>query len=531
MMWSKFDFNTPESFYESVKKFVQRQWVVCFVSALVCGFAAHFYKLVNWLPNWDSLVFRYNDQNMTELGRWFLFAACLPSSYYDLPWVCSVLCLVYVAAAAVCLCYIFRFKSVVSAALLGGIATTFPTITSTLTYNYVADGYALALVFSTASAWMINSRLPHRYVFGILLLTMAMGIYQPYLGVTMMILVLMLIDGIVFQKEDVKASLFRAIRFAFAGICACALYVAILKVALVVGQKELSEYIVGSDSQPFPYDLWLYPACVFWHCVKGLLRFFMDFRLGFSLHPIVGVAMFAMTAWFSFRAATHDNVFKHPVRTTLLALYVLAIPVCASPLYILSPYHDYHNLMRAGFFILPVFFLTFYERRVFARDRFENLKSWIILAVGVVMIYNYALVANISYHKLQMTFFDSFGEVVRIADRIEQTPGAEKCRKLAVLGVKPDSKAWSSNVLLDVTGVTDGSLLRPDDYTVNQSVITATINDYAGKHFDFATRAERLKLAKDPRVLKMPLWPAPGSIAVVDKYLVLRLSPGAGLYD
>ena len=530
MVWSKFDFGTPESFYESVKSFVQRQWVVCFVSALVCGFAAHFYKLVNWLPNWDSLVFRYSDQNMTELGRWFLFAACLPSSFYDLPWVCSVLCLVYVAAAAVCLCYIFRFKSVVSAALLGGIATTFPTITSTLTYNYVADGYALALVFSTASAWMINSRLRHRYVMGILLLTMAMGIYQPYLGVTMMILVLMLIDGIVFQREDVKASLIRAGRFAFAGVCACALYVAILKVALVVGQKELSEYIVG-EGPKFPYDMWLYPACVFWRCVKGLIRFFMDFRLGFSLHPIVGVAMFAMTAWFTFRAATHDNVFRHPLRTTLLALYVLAIPVCASPLYILSPYHDYHNLMRAGFLVIPVFFLTFYERRVFRTPRYENLKSWIILVVGLVMIYNYALVANISYHKLQMTFLDSFGEVVRIADRIEQTPGAEKCRKLAVLGVKPDSKAWSANVLLDVTGVTDGSLLRPDDYTVNQSVITTTINDYAGKNYVFATRAERLRLAKDPRVLRMPFWPAPGSIAVVDKYLVLRLSPGAGLYD
>ena len=79
--------------------------------------------------------------------------------------------------------------------------------------------------------------------------------------------------------------------------------------------------------------------------------------------------------------------------------------------------------------------------------------------------------------------------------------------------------------------MTDGSLLRPDDYMVNQSVITATLNDYCQKDFRFATVEERRALAADPRVRKMPFWPAFGSIAVVGDCVVLRLGEGAGLYD
>ncbi|MFR2460010.1 MAG: hypothetical protein ACLTAO_12690, partial [Christensenellales bacterium] len=98
-------------------------------------------------------------------------------------------------------------------------------------------------------------------------------------------------------------------------------------------------------------------------------------------------------------------------------------------------------------------------------------------------------------------------------------------------GIMPGREAYSAQVSLDLTGVTDGSLLRPDDYTVNQSVITSTLNDYCRKNFKFATADERRALAQNPEVLAMPMWPESGSVAVVDGYIVIRLSEGSGLYD
>lgn len=49
----------PEHFFANVRQRIRREWVVCFFAALLIGLTAHFYKLVNWLPNWEALVFRY----------------------------------------------------------------------------------------------------------------------------------------------------------------------------------------------------------------------------------------------------------------------------------------------------------------------------------------------------------------------------------------------------------------------------------------------------------------------------------------
>ena len=56
-------------------------------------------------------------------------------------------------------------------------------------------------------------------------------------------------------------------------------------------------------------------------------------------------------------------------------------------------------------------------------------------------------------------------------------------------------------------------------------------SDYCRKNFKFATADERRALAQNPEVLAMPMWPESGSVAVVDGYIVIRLSEGSGLYD
>ena len=522
--------SSPESFFASLWGRVRREWVVCFVSALACGFAAHFYKLANWLPNWDSLVFRHDAQNMTHLGRWFLSFACLPSSYYDLPWVCGFLAILYVAVSAVCICQLFRLRTNVAAALVGALLATFPTLTSTLTYCYVADGYCLAFLLAVVSAMLFNARGLRNLALGVVLLTLSLGIYQAYVSVTTTLLLVLQFEGLVFSRERALVSIRRAGRFLVGGVCASVAYVLILRLVLWLTNTELSDYLWAPGTE----NAWLDPLYflrVFKSSVRKVVFFFVDVRGGLNLHVLMNALMLASLGTLVLRAAIHGRVFRSPVRTVVFLFYVAAAPVCACPLFLLNPGTNYHNLMTMGFLMIPVFFMTFYERRIFVKKSREVRKNWAVLALGALLIYNFVLLANISYHKLQLAFFSSFGEAVRIADRIEQTPGANTRWKLAVLGVKPDSAKWSAHVLLDVTGVTDGSLLRPDDNLVNQSVITATLNDYCQKNLHFATIDERRALAEDPRVKAMPLWPDPGSVAVVDDFIVLRLSAGAGLYD
>ena len=147
----------PEQALKKFKNYILPQWKVCFFSALLVGLIAHFYKITNWLPNWDSLVFRYDPQNMIGLGRWFLPVVCSFSSFYDLPFLNGLIAIVFHALSAVCICRIFNVQKKITAALIGAFIVSFPTVTSIMMYNYVADGYAIAFLLATLAAFLKDS--------------------------------------------------------------------------------------------------------------------------------------------------------------------------------------------------------------------------------------------------------------------------------------------------------------------------------------------------------------------------------------
>ena len=119
----------PERILEKIKKELPSTWKICFASALIVGLIAHMYKLTNWLPNWDSLVFRYDPQNMLAMGRWFLPVVCTPSSFYDLPWLVGLIAILLHGLGAVCICRTFRVRKNTTAALIGASVIVFPTVT------------------------------------------------------------------------------------------------------------------------------------------------------------------------------------------------------------------------------------------------------------------------------------------------------------------------------------------------------------------------------------------------------------------
>ena len=147
----------------------------------------------------------------------------------------------------------------------------------------------------------------------------------------------------------------------------------------------------------------------------------------------------------------------------------------------------------------------------------------IVLAVASVAVFNNVIIANVSYHKLNMAYEKSYGTLIRIADRIEQTDGANKCDSILVLGALEGSKAYSSNLPPEITGTTDSYILRADDEIVGQSVLCSALNDYCGKEYKFIAGDTKNDLLKKFDVNSLNNWPEKNSIAIVDNVIVIKL--------
>ena len=228
-------------------------------------------------------------------------------------------------------------------------------------------------------------------------------------------------------------------------------------------------------------------------------------------------------AWLVFYIAF---IIKNKIgvpKTLVIAVLVALLPIGASVLSIINNAIDYHNLMKMGFLIFYLLFILIYEKIDFENISFQAIKSWSVFVLSAVLIFNYITIANVSYHKLNMAYEKSIGTLNRIADRIEQTEGATDCESVLVLGALNNSEAYSSNIPPDMTGTTDGHIIRADDEIVGQSVLCSALNDYCGKEYKFLSGEEKQKLMSKIDEDSLSNWPDKNSIQIIDNVIVIKL--------
>lgn len=509
----------PEKTIKRLKNNIPHQYKLCFFSALIVGLIAHLYKITNWLPNWDSLVFRYDAQNMIGIGRWFLTVVCSLSSYYDLPFLNGILTIIFHAFASVCICKIFDVKKGITAALIGAMVVSFPTVTSVMMYNYVADGYSISFLFSCLAAMYLTKEKPN-YIVSIILITLSVAIYQAYITVTVMLLLLYLIDELIFRKKDVLYLLKKSLKFAISGIAGMVLYYVILKLLLILSGETLLEYQgINSTTSLSNINIWqsLYAIA------HLFINYFFDFSKGVSTFVILNCVIFAITVFGYLLSAIKNKSFLLVQKGLLLIIYVILLPAGANILAFINFGIDYHNLMKMGYCVFYLFFIMLYERMDTSNEKMESIKSWTILVIACFMIINQVVISNVSYHKSQMAYEKSYATLIRIADRIEQTEGADACDNILVIGALPLSKAYSDNLPPDMTGTTDGYILRADDETVGQSVLCSALNDYCGKNYKFIFADAKQALLEKEEIKNMSPWPSKDCITVIDDIIIIKL--------
>lgn len=511
--------NVPEKTLKKWYASIAPQWWVCFLSAIAVGLLAHLYKITGWIPNWDSLVFRYDAQNMIGLGRWFLPVACAFSSFYDLPFLNGLIAILFHGLGAVCICRILNVQKKVTAFLIGGVIAAFPTVTSMMMYNYVADGYAIGFFLAALAALWLTREKP-RYLLAAVTIALSVGIYQAYITVTVTLVLLKLIDDTVHHGATFAPTVKRALGILLAGVAGMVLYSVVLKILLSISSAELLDYQgINATASLAGLDL----RASLYVVKETFIGCFFDLSTGVNVYVALNALIFLLTLAYYIKCIVKNRLYKQPLTLALILLMTGMLFLGAGALAFINAAVDYHNLMRMGYVTFYLLFLILYERGSEAKETHAAAKCWAVLGIAVVLICNQVVIANVSYHKAQMAYEKSYGMLIRIADRIEQTPDADTCQRILVLGALEDSENYSVNLTPHITGITDGYILRADDETVRQSVLCSALNDYCGKQYTFVSGEEKQTIVQSDAVQQMGVWPAADSVAVIDHTLVIKL--------
>lgn len=534
------------------------------VTAFVLGFVMHLASMTELLCNWDSLISLSTDSAfLVAQGKWFFPVLHNLRGTVGCGSLSGPLALAYIAIASGFIVVILGVKRPVFAALCGAVMAAFPSVMCAFSYAG-EDIFCLAMLMAVLAVYVTVRYDRFGWLGGLLLLTLATGTYQSYIDFAGGLFVLCCLFELLYSGKKTGEILKRGLKYIAVLLASAALYYLVLKVVLAVGGTELSDYrgVSGMGS----FDLANIPNLI--HMTyNNLLWLMLRNRNGgdFPALRVLYILVSVLTCVYFFANVVRSRFYRD-VRRSLLTLAVLAAyPVAVSAVIILSQNRDIHWIMNYPIvltFLVPLRFAD--GARLFVpvdgakgakiakpgeRDRFLlTAAEWAVAAVMLVTLFNWGIVANSGYARLQTAYEGAYANSVRMVADIDAVRSTVAPAAAAVSGsdAAVDGAAVSASDTelarreLPVAFVSLGKpqLAVEDDLfafldgytgiTTRRFIYLPShyeymMTHYVGAGFDYCTEEERERLEADPALADMGVYPASGSVREHDGYLVVRI--------
>ena len=507
---------TVNSVFSNIHKEAGKDGRTAFFASLITGLVAHMSALVSDFPNHDGLSSMYFDQNMITSGRWFLIAACAPTSFFSLPWIIGIVALLYIALASVLTVKILKIENPCFIVLASAIITVFPSLSSNFAYVFTMDGYMMGMWFCVLAVWLVERAEKLGWLFGAVMLAFGMGCYQSYLCITM-ILCLYTCAVILLNDGKAREKLKGIGRYFLMGVVGVVLYYVILRILLAIQGKVLDTY-QGINTMASSNGRGLADT------VSLMYTDFVKFTFGKVTVPgtVAGIAL-AVTAIASLvcfiRLAANKGLFKKPLFYAFSLLFLIILPCAMNAILLISTDVTYHVLMRYQWAFLIAILIAVIDHAA-TEDLFGSVIGWSGLFFCAVLVCAYNVTDNIAYSNLNKKYEKTYAYCLRLADRIEQTEGYYSGIPIALVGVVGNDSFPETDITGDVTGALlgvkgDYLVYKPENYRDFYKY-------YLGITFNILGEDEVVKFYNEDFYAEMESFPGKTSVLLHDGVIYVK---------
>lgn len=417
-------------------KTMKPQWKFAFWGCIIAGFVVHMYPMTHHFLTGDSLWNQYSSQDMISSGRQFLTFACGITSFYDLPWLNGLFTLFYLAVTAIFIVELFGIKSKFYAALTGVLLISFPVVVSTFCYAYTIDGYMLAVLCTTMAVYFAGKNI-WGSLLGALLVGFSLGVYQGYYSFSILLCILVLLKDIL-SDENGRKFLPKAFRYLGMGIGGYVFYVVTLKIMLMIKGMSLSGYqgtdrILAMSFADIPRGIFVAVKTFGSFALKSNVLLGNNYmKIAYFLLVLLGIGMYL----FLF---VRKKCYKDCLKCVLLLFLTALIPVGTTIACVLAPDTFFHLLMRYPWVLFFVYILVLLEEleKLEIKEAIRKATAVISSLALLVMVFCFMVNGNIAYFNLNEKYEKTYSYALRIADRLEATPGYSVGEKVFITGGIP----------------------------------------------------------------------------------------------
>lgn len=526
-------FQTDPGDYIAQKiKAIPTHLLVTFLSALLFAFLIHGFGFSNKLLNEDSLFYLRNSMAyLYQSGRWFLVALQYIRGMYTIPWLIGIAATFYLALATTFMISLLGVTNKAYCVAISLLTVAFPAWANQFMYDFMADAYPAAMLLSILSIYFAK-----KYRFGFLIgavcLMLSLALYQSFLSFAIGLSLISILCSLLNHPDKLKITLLQAFRFLLCGALGLTLYFISVRVSLLITGGALWGY-QGLDTLG-QIPLSQLPELIrtaylgvrdgfFLTGSYAANSLFVSRRL-FALY----VSLFILLMYLLVRRILNAKLHKHLPAFLLFILALLLLPLALNISVIMAPEAEIHTLNTNPFVLLVLLVFVFLElpERGHTKPRPRRFVSgYLALILAVLIGGNYWVQSGTFYFVQHIQYEHTFSFYNRLLTRIESTEGFSPGMEVAIIGTEPFPYIGASEVFTDrqaqIVGFSDA---RPVLGLGEQHKFILFAQNYLGVRLVPISQERREEIMEMEVFEAMPLYPKPGSIAIIEDVLVVRLN-------
>jgi len=504
-----------------------------FFSSLFIGFLVHAFMMTHVLPNHDGLSLIIHDLgHVVNQGRWFLAYVSGISSPIGMPWVNGLLSIVYIAIAACLVVSSLKIYHTVYCILVAGLMVSMPSVACLFPYMQSSAPILFAMMLSCLAAFWAD-RYKYGFILAVVPLTLSLGCYQAFYGVTAGLMIIILIFEILYNCTSWQKTFLKSLRFLASLSAGMIFYFVMVRITMPSSGLTTYQNIDKMGHISFPELLSRIS-----NAYAFVFQYFLKNERGFHFHPYMAI-IFAISFFICgvllVMLCKRQKIFKQPVKPALLILLFLLLPLGCNLIFIVGA-RVVHDAMIYGVSILLIFLLTvaascdlFSEslgnkyKMARLQHTFVNISCWFITAAVTACLYNYFIFSNKAYLKIYFSYEQAYAQSVSLISHIQGIDGYTLDKEIVMVGMpyKGMSKGRGLPELdrVRLTGFIDGDAL-----------FSAHPYYMLPKWLNFSNRITHLKneILNDTEIeaimSKMPQYPNSGSIAIINDKIYVKFS-------
>ena len=502
---------------------------LAFFTGMIGGLLAYLYALTNLLiGTGDSLIHEFSRSIQVWSGRWSSEWLCAVSPPLSMPMINGVIGLLAVSLLAALAVDFLNIRSRPLVILASLLIVLYPSVGDLLKYTYLFDGFMLAALCAVAGMWL-SERFRFGWLAGIPLMILSLGTYQAFISLVIALIFVRAVWLLMVAEtadKDVVRFLLRSAWFVLASVigyyAVTRLYNHIFGIALL-NYQSISR--MGSMSVP--------------RMLTNLLRCYSDFFgqtavlsnrgdflfPGFPNSVLMGANVVLIAAGFLY--GRKKTVFK----TVLLAVILLLSPALLCGIRLFGPevvdvrmVYSLVCLYLLAAMLLEQLPSTLKRLEASAWHGFGRFKgkamirlllisiSWLMLICLLLCLFAWTVGINLDFFQSRLDYENTYAQCSAYLSLAEATQGYHRHMPVYIVGSPAASAAAArENPVFQEPKYYYYFMF----YFLGADLPVGVANQ---------VNDEAWRLARTDRFRSMPSYPAPGSCAVIEDAMMVKLS-------